>query len=356
MRTLVCSCLVACEPSLSPLSSSGSTSSLTIPIAGTPIELAAGDLDGDRTPDLVVASADGTVAIRLQREGWTTGASIDAHAHLVALGDLDADGTLDLVTTDHDSADVAVFLGDGKGTFRALPRVRALTAAKPHNHGLIVADLDGDRDADVVVADQTARVVVALISDRGTLVPRAPIALPQQPYPPEAGDLDRDGDLDVVVPLIGARSVAVLLNDGTGRFTAAPGSPFETARERPYGIALGDIDGNGTPDAIVSHDDTDVVAVLAGDGRGRLAQQRAFATNRRVGRPTLADLDGDGVLDFIAVGSGQLVIAGGASQFGDQRAEPAGGWRVIAADFDGNGRIDLAAPDPDAGVVRLWRR
>jgi hypothetical protein len=343
--------LVACEPSLS-----RPTSSQTIPIAGRPIELAAGDLDGDRRPDLVVATIDGTVAIRLQRGEWTAGASIATRAHLVALGDVDADGTLDLVTTHHDSADVAVFLGDGKGAFRALPPVRALAAAKPHNHGLIVADLDGDRDADVVVADQQARVVVVLISDGGTLVARAPTALPQQPYPPEAGDLDRDGDLDIVVPLIGARSVAVLLNDGTGTFTPAAASPFETARDRPYGIALGDVDGNGTPDAIVSHDDTDVIAVLAGDGRGRLAQSRAFDTRRRVGRPTLVDLDGDGVLDFVAAGSGQLVIAGGASRFTDQHAEPAGGWRVIAADFDGNGRADLAAPDPDAGVVRLWRR
>jgi hypothetical protein len=34
--------------------------------------------------------------------------------------------------------------------------------------------------------------------------------------------------------------------------------------------------------------------------------------------------------------------------------EPAGGWVVVAADVDGDGRPDVAAPEPEANVIRLW--
>ena len=57
--------VAACEPALG-----HPTMSHVIPLDGRPVDLAAGDLDRDGRIDLVIANADGTVAVRLQRDGW----------------------------------------------------------------------------------------------------------------------------------------------------------------------------------------------------------------------------------------------------------------------------------------------
>jgi hypothetical protein len=336
--------VAACEPALG-----HPTMSHVIPLDGRPVDLAAGDLDRDGRIDLVIANADGTVAVRLQRDGWIARRPIRARAHMIALGDIDANGTLDVLATDHDSADLVTYLGDGAGGFRAQPPVRTL--AGHHNHGLVAADLDRDGDADAVVADQEARAIAVLLSDGRRLVASPPIALPAEPYPPAAGDLDADGDVDLVVPLIGSQRVAVLLGDGKGGF-ARP-TAFATGRDRPYGIAIGDADGNGTADVIVSHDDTDRIAVLAGDGRGGLAAPREVSLGRRIGRPLLVDLDRDRAPELVGAGSGALVVARGP-RFSALRTEPSSGWRVVAADLDGDGRPDLAVPDSEARRIQLW--
>ena len=341
----------------------------TIPVGAMPVDVAAGDLDGDGKLDLVSADARGrTISIRLQRAGdWVPGAgaplTLPLEPHIVALGDLDRDGDLDLFATAHDSDGVFAWLGDGSGRFAPAPGspMAAFGSARPHNHGLAVGDLDGDGDADVVVADQDARAAGVLLAvDGGRLVPSqaSPVALGAEPYPPALGDMNRDGKLDLVVPLVGGQAVAVLLGDGGGGFAPAPGSPLRTVRPRPYAVMLGDVDRDGALDVVAAHDDTDDVSVLLGDGSGRLhaAPGSPVSLGLRVSRGALADVDGDGDLDLVAAGSGSLVIAHGDGRGGlaPSRRASFSGWRAIVRDLDGDGKPEIVAPDPDASVLRVW--
>jgi hypothetical protein len=337
-----------------------------VAVGDKPVDLAAGDLDGDGRVDLVSLDAgDHTVSVRLRRDaGWTPGATISVadSAHMVALADVDADRDLDLVVTAHDSGAVQLWHNDGRAGFAAAPGspFAAVDAARPHNHGLAVGDLDADGDTDVVVADQKARIAVALLADgRGGLVRGAPIELPGEPYPLILVDLDGDRRLDLVVPVLTAAAIAVLRGDGRGGFTPAPGSPHRVSLARPYGVAAGDLDRDGAADLVVAHDDTDRVSVLLGDGRGglRSAPDSPVALGLRIWRPAVADVDRDGALDAIGAAGGTLLVAAGDGH-GRLRTPTAAtlgdGWTVVATDLDGDGLVDLAAPAGAADALWLW--
>jgi hypothetical protein len=277
--------------------------------------------------------------------------------HLVRAADLDGDRDLDLVATSHDTGTVHVWLGDGRGTFVEQPAARAVDVEKPHNHGLVAGDLDGNGTADVVVADQTGRMVVVLLADKqGRLVAGKPIALGGQAYPPELGDLNGDGKLDLVVPLVSEQAIQVLLGDGAGGF--AVGAPHRTVCERPYGIAIGDINGDRKADVIATHDDTNDISVLLGDGKGGVAAAASspISAGRRLFTPVLADLDADGALDLLGAGSQVLVVmrGDGRGAFAAPQTEPSSGWRAIAADLDGDKQLDILATEPRAHAIRVW--
>ena len=262
--------------------------------------------------------------------------------------DLDDDGVLDLVAANESDGSVSVLRGRGDGTY-FLQHAYGV-GARPH--GVAVGDVNGDGVADLVTANSTTDDLSVLIGN-GDATFAAEYRIQDASDDPEhvaLADLNADGKIDLLSSNRSSNNIAYRLGNGDGTF----GSPSQrTVNTRPDEIAIADLDGDGDLDVVVSQSGsaTRSVAVLLGDGSGVLAPATMYPTGLWTKSLTLADIDADGAVDIVtADGSGYESSLSVLRGVGDGSFAPfvsflAGDSTddVAAADFDGDGTIDLAA-------------
>src|SRR3954465_10974967 len=66
---------------------------------------------------------------------------------------------------------------------------------------------------------------------------------------------------------MGSTDVSILLGNGSGGFSPASGSPV-TVGDYPFGVAVGDFNGDGGGDLAVANWGSDDVSILPGTGTG----------------------------------------------------------------------------------------
>jgi hypothetical protein len=315
----------------------------------------------------------------------------------VAIFDADGDGRPDLLFLQNAGPGTgktnALYLQNADGTFRDASAGSGLDF-DGHNMGAAVGDMDADGRPDVLVTQYRG---ARLLRNRGggkfeDVTEAVGISNPLWGTSAAFFDYDRDGRLDLVIAnyvnvepgmkcsnsstggpeFCGPNSFAGTasrlfrnLGPGDGKPVRFADVSFESGLGRVAGPGLGvycaDLTGDGWPDVFVANDEKpNRLWVNQQNGTFRdeaMARRLAFnmagqaAANMGV---AVGDVDGNGLIDLfvthLTTESNTLWAQGPAGQFEDRTlatGAAATGWRgtgfgAVMADFDLDGRVDLA--------------
>ncbi len=286
--------------------------------------IAFGDVDGDNDLDILFAIGSVYLVPGQNRLYINDGAGTyrDATAPNVpaggdvslaaALGDVDGDGDLDAIFGNLYQQNRLCFNG-GSGAFTEATGAR-IPASQDDTTTILLGDIDGDRDLDLVVgngpAPQPNRVYVN--SGDGAFTDQSLRSLPSgddRTTTAALGDIDGDGDLDLLLGNYASQN-RLLVNDGTGKFADLTGIRMPSDSDLTSAVALGDIDRDGDLDLVIGNSGQNRLYINDGAGTFQDATAARFpADGDSTNAVVLGDVDGDGDLDAI-IGNSPLPLGG----------------------------------------------
>ena len=321
------------------------------------VDLELADLNGDGRLDIIspsdeIVGGEGEfTAVFLQNDDGgfndvadqrlVVGVALYHNPTSVAVGDLDLDGDVDVVVGNRGTKGLAegrsltVFHGSPSG-LSTTPDVTLDGAGTPLQPvDVVVCDLNADGFPDLAEAslnneDEPAVAHAGIFLSASGTLPSAPsnlFPISNGPSALDAEDLDRDGDLDLAVSVAGGAELVELFFQTTPGVFDASADPLVGAPElatlgtEARSLTISDLDGDGDRDiAVAVGEPADVVQIFFQDRPGVFARDPLGPTK---------------------------LNPGGEGEFHPRK--------VISADLDGDGDIDLATCNPFSNnVTILW--
>ena len=213
---------------------------------------------------------------------------------------------------------------------------------------LILADLNADGHADIAVAGDPQNLTVFLNDGKGGFRAAKSTTAGAHPSALAASDMNGDGKIDLVVANHEMAYVTLLLGNGKGDFTART-LPVHS-KPHPHAIGVGDFDGDQRPDILVDSWMEDRFMILLGRQQWQAPGVAAPVGRKPYWNVAVADVDGDGALDIVAPNAGlgtvSILAGNGRAQFahvpGSPFAAGPGPFSVAVGDLNGDRRPDVA--------------
>jgi hypothetical protein len=340
----------------------------TYSVGENPNSGAAGDFNGDGKLDLAIPNVlHKNVSVLLNNGNGTFAGAVnypvDFNPESVAIADFNGDGKLDLAIGNFfggptSAGTISILLGNGNGTFQTAVHYAAGTPSD-----LAVADLNADGKLDLVAASNTtSKATVLLGNGDGTFQAAVPYGTGTEPVGITIADFNGDNKPDLATANLGGfsnTSISILIGNGNGTFQNAVHIDLGT---RTTDIIARDLDGDTKQDLIVVGVDIDAILVLMGNGNGTFQGQVSYATGgNEPQKCALADFNGDGIVDVVAVNanipSSFSVFRGvGNGTFLAANTTPSRNQSIapIAEDFDADGKPDLAIANNFFDVIDVF--
>jgi hypothetical protein len=334
-----------------------------VPVSG-PWGLAAANSTPDGFQDLYVTSLKMEVLFAI--DGATlvaTPTALPGTARALAVAEVNGFGSEDVaVAVVSPIPALVLMIGTGVA---AQPLVMADSEALSNcadAASISLADLNGDTRLDAVVACTTSSVVYVAPGDLDTTF-SAPVAHGVGLAPVEVTLAPLVGSPGVDLIAVGSESLNVFA--GTGALNPAfsgVAMPSFMGVLGPRGLTVGEFNGDGLPDVLVTQFSPNECSVAIGVDLG-LMTPAPVACGADTRHALLVDVTGDGLADLVtihgpdAVGTLTVARGGGDGTFSEAYSGPtgAGPQRVAAVDFSGDGVMDLAVSAYAGDAVYMYR-
>jgi uncharacterized protein (TIGR03437 family) len=336
----------------------------SFPAGAFPFYLATGDFNGDGKPDLAVSvfasqlNAPGTVDVLIGKGDGTFAAAVPYTVGLapgtIVTADFTGDGILDIAVLDAESGitnKVWILPGKGDGTF-----LSPVSTATGTNAGYLqYADFDHDGNLDLLIADELSSTMVQMFGKGGGAF-QAPQKYFSTAYGSSLGIVPvADGTTAIFAPDNANGLMDVYFASSTGVLVSPA---VQTVGKSPAAVAEGDVNGDKLPDIALTDSESNNLYLEVSKGKGVFASPVAYALPATPGPLAMADLNNDGNADVIvATTSGLAVLLGSSSgSLSAVRSFGSGASfnSVTVADFNGDGKPDVASANGTAGAVSIF--
>jgi hypothetical protein len=331
-----------------------------------PYSVYAADFNGDGRQDFAAingTSSDVSVFLRQAGGGFVQEAGspipVGAGPGGAVVGDFNGDGRPDLAVTNYQASSVSILLRQPGGGFATEGGAPISIAGGPQSIG--TGDFNSDGKLDLVVSLYNSNQVTVLVRNptNDGFTSSYTNTVGSQPSSIAVADFNGDKLPDFAVVNVNSNSVSVRLRLPAGGFSAEPDVPVGT---KPGGIVAADFDRNGRADLAVTNYTSGTVTVLLRDVIHEGFENDTsspFGVNAGPVGIAAADFDRDGVTDLaVATNGGAINVLRGNPSAAPAEAvsdPPSPGFTpdstivlagapngIAAADFDGDGRPDLA--------------
>ncbi|MFH1700394.1 MAG: FG-GAP-like repeat-containing protein [Candidatus Zixiibacteriota bacterium] len=223
--------------------------------------------------------------------------------------------------------------------------------------------LDNDNDIDLVITTINGRGQIFMNNGDSTFTQTGDFGVGLRAYSLDLSDYDNDEDIDIGVinylESIPGRLI-YYLNKGDGSFEY----PLLEYRCDPgsKSACSGDFNGDGNIDIAVANDESDNISIIPGNGDGTFGEFTSYFSGYSPRAIIPGDVDNDGdddliVANFVKYNQGRItVLFNEEGDFCENISFYATGSArgVCAADFDEDGRIDIAATIYYSNSVSLY--
>jgi hypothetical protein len=296
--------------------------------------------------------------------------SDDVYASNISMaGDLTGDGKPEIISVNDQTNTVTVYVNNGNGTFQTGVYYNNTGNKYMYPYAAAIADFNQDGKNDLVLSDYYGGSITIFTGNGDGTLTSLPIAYDTGGYPyrtPLVGDFNGDGKVDVVVDdEIG--HFVYLQGNGDGSFRASksyslPDSFTEYAYS--YSVDTGDFNGDGFSDVVAGQDgnvNSPGIVVYLANADGTLKPGVTYGTSSTLAYVTVGDFNGDGKLDIAATdyssGLVQIFLGAGDGTFtiAQSFATDTGGdphpQNLVAGDFNHDGKLDLAIANSGSSTV-----
>jgi gliding motility-associated-like protein len=277
-----------------------------------------GDLNGDGKPDLVISEGGTGSDLLFILKNTSAGAGIFTFSlqnialagrkiKRTEIADLDADGKPEIIVSDQGGNTITLLKNQSTAATIAFATPQTLTVTGASStDGLVVEDMDGDRRPEIITGQflTTASNIFVFqntstnSSLNFTLLPSLTIS--NTVVNLRTGDLDGDEKPDLIATQLSGSGFSVFLNQSTASAIAFASPVLFPTVAQPWGVDIGDLDGDGKVDIAVVSVTRKSISLLRNNST--LGSLNFIVTtlpttfiNRHI---KIADIDGDGKPDI----------------------------------------------------------